>query len=100
MQTEMQKLEQVVQQLEQNIEQYKLDYGVLIGDVQSIKNDSNRVQDKVKRSQQLIQNLSAERVRWEHSSKNFKEQMSCLVGDVLLASAFLTYIGFFDHYYR
>lgn len=26
--------------------------------------------------------------------------MSCLVGDVLLSSAFLTYIGFFDHYYR
>lgn len=26
--------------------------------------------------------------------------MSCLVGDVLLSSAFLTYIGFFDYYYR
>lgn len=26
--------------------------------------------------------------------------MSCLVGDCLFASAFLTYIGFFDHYYR
>jgi dynein heavy chain 1 len=26
--------------------------------------------------------------------------MSCLVGDCLYASAFLTYTGFFDHYYR
>lgn len=26
--------------------------------------------------------------------------MSCLVGDCLFASGFLTYIGFFDHYYR
>lgn len=83
-----------------NIEQYKQDYGLLIGEVQNIKNEMGKVQDKVKRSQQLIQNLSAERIRWEESSRNFKEQMSCLVGDVLLSSAFLTYIGFFDHYYR
>jgi dynein heavy chain 1, cytosolic len=26
--------------------------------------------------------------------------MSCLLGDVLLSSAFLTYTGFFDHFYR
>ena len=26
--------------------------------------------------------------------------MACLLGDVLLAAAFLTYTGFFDHYYR
>ena len=26
--------------------------------------------------------------------------MSCLVGDTLFASGFLTYIGFFDHFYR
>jgi len=26
--------------------------------------------------------------------------MACLLGDVLLSAAFLTYTGFFDHYYR
>jgi len=26
--------------------------------------------------------------------------MSCLLGDVLLSAAFLTYTGFFDHFYR
>ena len=100
MNSEMVKLESLVKQLEQNIEQYKVDYGQLIGEVQNIKNEMGKVQDKVKRSQKLIQNLSAERVRWEGSSKNFKEQMACLLGDVLLSAAFLTYTGFFDHYYR
>jgi len=48
----------------------------------------------------LIKNLSSERNRWEDSSKNFDNQMSCLIGDCLFASGFLTYIGFFDHFYR
>jgi dynein heavy chain 1, cytosolic len=40
--------------LEQNIEQYKVDYSLLIGEVQNIKNEMSKVQDKVKRSKQLI----------------------------------------------
>ena len=76
------------------------EYGQLIGELQVIKADKAKVQEKVSRSQKLIQNLSAERVRWEASSQSFKEQIACLMGDVLLAAAFLTYTGFFDHFYR
>lgn len=72
----------------------------MIGELQVIKADKQKVQEKVSRSQKLIQNLSAERIRWEASSHSFKEQLACLLGDVLLASAFLTYTGFFDHFYR
>jgi dynein heavy chain 1 len=39
-------------------------------------------------------------MRWEESSKNFVDQMSCIIGDCLNSAAFLTYIGFFDHLYR
>ena len=60
----------------------------------------NKVLEKVTRSQQLIRNLSSERKRWEEASRSFKEQISSLIGDSLIAGAFLTYIGFFDHFYR
>ena len=40
--------------LEANIEQYKADYSLLIGEVQNIKADKIKVEDKVKRSKQLI----------------------------------------------
>lgn len=59
-----------------------------------------KVADRVDRSKALINNLSSERVRWDESSNNFKFQLSTMIGDVLLSSAFLSYIGFFDHYYR
>ena len=90
----------LIKELEENIENYKKDYAILIAEVQNIKGEMTKVVEKVTRSQELLKNLSSERYRWEEGSKNFKEQMNCLFGDVLLSSAFLTYIGFFDHYYR
>lgn len=59
-----------------------------------------RVEDKVSRSKRLLFNLESEKHRWEDSSKSFKEQLATMLGDVFLSSAFLSYIGFFDHYYR
>jgi dynein heavy chain 1 len=59
-----------------------------------------RVEDKVSRSKRLLFNLESEKHRWEDSSKNFKEQLATMLGDVFLSSAFLSYIGFFDHFYR
>ena len=93
-------LDDKIIKLEAGIEDLKTEYAVLIAKVETLKADMKTVQIKVDRSVQLISNLSSERVRWEASSKNFVNQMSCLVGDCLFAAGFLTYIGFFDHYYR
>jgi len=58
------------------------------------------VSKKVEKSSRLFVNLKSELDRWVESSKNFDDRMSSLVGDVLVSSAVLTYIGFFDHYQR
>lgn len=34
------------------------------------------------------------------SSHSFSERMANLIGDVLISSGVLTYIGFFDHFQR
>ncbi len=59
-----------------------------------------KVEDKVNRSKNLLDNLSSEKTRWEETSQSFKSQIASMLGDVFLSSAFLAYIGFFDHYYR
>jgi len=75
-------------------------YETLIKEKQEIVSDMSKVEDKVNRSKRLLNNLSSEKYRWEDTSKNFKMQLASMLGDVFLSSAFLAYIGFFDHYYR
>jgi dynein heavy chain 1, cytosolic len=86
--------------LEVRIESYKQEYAALINEAQMITNDMSGVNKKVERSVALLKSLLAESERWEAGSNNFDHQMKTLVGDTLLSSAFLTYVGFLDFQQR
>jgi len=47
-----------------------------------------------------VEGLAGERVRWEETIKTLEEQLSHVVGDCLLASACVSYIGPFTSDYR
>jgi dynein heavy chain 1 len=89
-------MEKTIATLEVSIGKLKEEYAVMISETQTIKTEMTRVKDKVERATNLLDGLSGERNRWEQSSEGFRAQMSTLVADVMLGSAFLTYIGFFD----
>ncbi|XP_059684255.1 dynein axonemal heavy chain 17 [Gavia stellata] len=48
----------------------------------------------------LIGGLASENVRWAESVKMLREQEKTLCGDVLLVSAFVSYVGYFTKKYR
>ena len=48
----------------------------------------------------LVGGLASENVRWAESVANFKEQEKTLPGDVLLTTAFVSYMGCFTRKYR
>jgi len=76
------------------------EYSQLVQEQNNIVTEQKLVKNKVERSESLYKNLAGELVRWEGSSLNFKERIASLLGDTLLSSAVLTYIGFFDYHYR
>ncbi|KAK4989517.1 dynein heavy chain [Elasticomyces elasticus] len=97
---EAQVISNTVHALESSIATYKTEYAALISETQAIKTEMSRVQSKVDRSVRLLKSLSSERTRWEESSKSFETQIDTIVGDVLLAAAFVAYAGLFDQQYR
>ena len=90
----------IIQQLEQSIASYKEEHALLISQAQAIRTDLENVQSKVDRSIALLASLAIEKERWEGSSETFRAQMATIVGDTLMSSAFLAYVGYFDQQYR
>ena len=90
---ESEKMTALISQLEASITRYKDEYAQLISQAESIKSTLKTVQDKVNRSMGLLQSLGIEKDRWQHTSENFKFQMTTIIGDVFLSSAFLSYGG-------
>jgi dynein heavy chain 1, cytosolic len=93
-------VEDNINELESSINTYKTEYAALISETQAIKAEMSKVQFKVDRSVRLLDSLSSERSRWEEGSKSFETQISTLVGDVLVAAAFLAYSGLYDQTFR
>jgi dynein heavy chain 1 len=90
----------LIANLEKSIERYREDYALLISETQAIKAEMTTVQNKVERSVRLLDSLSSEQSRWEESSKSFDSQIETIIGDVLVAAAFIAYAGYYDQQYR
>lgn len=57
-------------------------------------------QDKLERADKLVGGLGGEFVRWQGSIGTYESMIERLVGDSLVAAAFLSYAGPFDTVYR
>lgn len=89
-------LEAMVKELQESIESYKTNYSSLIRETESIKMEMESVESKVSKSVKLLQNLNAEKDRWKNSTIEFNRQNERVIGNSILASAFLVYCGMFD----
>ncbi|VDI07166.1 dynein heavy chain, axonemal [Mytilus galloprovincialis] len=81
--------------------------GTLMGEFEEATAEKLRCQQEadsttktIELANRLVSGLSSENVRWAESIENFKEQEKTLVGDVLMTSAFVSYLGAFTKQYR
>jgi dynein heavy chain len=67
---------------------------------EAIRKQAEDTELKLTRAKQLVGGLEGERERWTVSIKLYRESINNLIGDVLMAAAFMSYSGPFNGQYR
>lgn len=65
-----------------------------------LKRQAEETEAKLIRADKLVNGLAGERERWQDTIVQYEEQMELLVGDCVVAAAFLSYAGPFTSLYR
>jgi dynein heavy chain len=65
-----------------------------------VEEEKNECLARLQLAQRLVQGLQSEKTRWAIEIERLKADESLLLGDVLLAAAFVSYIGSFDSAFR
>eukprot|EP00730_Choanoeca_flexa_P004836 TRINITY_DN11816_c0_g3_i1.p1 TRINITY_DN11816_c0_g3~~TRINITY_DN11816_c0_g3_i1.p1 ORF type:complete len:1768 (+),score=556.53 TRINITY_DN11816_c0_g3_i1:318-5306(+) len=86
--------------LEERLNSLTTEYNVLQKNIGKTEDMLNTTKLKVGRSVQLLESLKDEQERWSAGTAEFEQQLSTMVGDSLLAGAFIAYAGYFDQTYR
>jgi dynein heavy chain, axonemal len=82
------------------VDALKARYDASVAQKNELTEESQSLADKLERADRLVTGLAGEFVRWQASIATLSSQISRLVGDSLLAAAFLSYAGPFDAGYR
>nr|XP_039256499.1 dynein heavy chain 5, axonemal-like [Styela clava] len=75
-------------------------YDKAMGHKQALIDDAEACKRKMINASALIEGLGGEKVRWTAAGKRFQDQINRLIGDVLLATGFLSYSGPFNQDFR
>ena len=87
-------------QKEEELANVKKLYCAAVKEKQHLTQEAEICRRKMSAASTLINGLSGEKMRWTMQSKAFKEQLTRLVGDALLSTAFLSYSGPFNQEFR
>jgi dynein heavy chain 1 len=89
-----------VVEYEAALERLQNEYSDMTQQNNAIKTEITLVKSRCDRATALVGNLTSERDRWESQASNFRTEMTAVLGDCLIAGAFLAYIGYYDEQVR
>ncbi|XP_025057270.1 dynein heavy chain 5, axonemal-like [Alligator sinensis] len=99
-QTELNNAQNQLEEKQRELDEVQAMYDAAMREKQALLDDAKACREKMNNATTLIEGLGGEKIRWTESSKNFQNQIIQLVGNVLLATGFLSYSGPFNQEYR
>ncbi|TPX71761.1 hypothetical protein SpCBS45565_g00838 [Spizellomyces sp. 'palustris'] len=97
---DLNKAQQQLDEKQAELDVFKEKYNQAVGTKQALQADADNCKRKMNAATALISGLKGEKDRWTIQSKEFSERIGRLVGDIILATAFLSYSGPFNQSFR
>ncbi|XP_036378537.1 dynein heavy chain 5, axonemal, partial [Megalops cyprinoides] len=99
-QAELARAQEQLDAKQQELDEVQALYDSAMREKQALLDDAQACRHKMANATTLIEGLGGEKIRWTETSALFQSQIRRLVGDVLLATGFLSYSGPFNQDYR
>ncbi|XP_074657783.1 dynein axonemal heavy chain 2-like [Tubulanus polymorphus] len=87
-------------EVEEKMNQLKREYDEKLAQKEELRRKAEHTEMMLDRAAKLVSGLAGEKVRWEATVKDLERKMGFLIGDCLVAAAFLSYTGPFLSNYR
>ncbi|KAM5302539.1 dynein axonemal heavy chain 11 isoform 2-T2 [Glossophaga mutica] len=89
-----------LEDLDRNLSRLTTSFEKAIAEKTRCQEEVNQTNKTIELANKLVKELEAKKIRWGQSIKSFEAQEKTLCGDVLLAAAFVSYVGSFTKQYR
>jgi dynein heavy chain len=93
---ELNKVKEEVRKLTEKVNNLKKQLAEAEEQKRIVEEDAKRCQDKLTAAEKLVNGLSGENKRWGENVQFLQKNIQSVIGDVLLASEFVSYIGAFS----
>eukprot|EP01062_Namystynia_karyoxenos_P037540 TRINITY_DN2731_c5_g1_i1.p1 TRINITY_DN2731_c5_g1~~TRINITY_DN2731_c5_g1_i1.p1 ORF type:complete len:1924 (+),score=685.27 TRINITY_DN2731_c5_g1_i1:409-5772(+) len=97
---QLRKAQEKVAQLSARLNELEASHGAAVERGRVLQEQAAATRQKMSVAERLVGGLASEGVRWAGNIDEITERTLCLVGDVLLASAFVSYLGPFNKPFR
>ena len=98
--SQLQEKRENLRQIEEKVQNLEAEYKSAMEQEKSLQADVDFCVIKLERASKLIDGLKDEKIRWAEEAKNLEEKYKNCIGDLVLSSGIIAYLGIFTGVYR